>query len=66
MSDRPIQIGDRVITMQMPGIFVVTARRGAFVEIASDDGVVLTVSDASLRRMPPDPAPDDGADASDA
>jgi len=55
MSDGPLQVGDRVITMQMPGIFTVTARVGRGLRITSDDGVVLTVAEASLRRMPIEP-----------
>lgn len=62
MSDEPLQIGDRVITMQMPGIFTITGRTGRAMEIVSDDGVRLTVSEASLRRIYDAPAAPD-ADA---
>lgn len=63
MSERPLEIGDRVITMQMPGIFTVTARKGRALEIVSDDGVRLTVTEASLRRMRAAPADaDSGSD----
>lgn len=59
MSDERIQIGDRVITMQMPGIFTVTSRAGHVIRIISDDSVELTVVDASVRRL-------DGAEAATA
>ena len=58
MSDGPLQVGDRVITMQMPGIFTVTARAGRGLQITSDEGVMLTVAEASLRRMPSEPPPE--------
>lgn len=65
MPEGPLQIGDRVITMQMPGIFTVSGRRARALDIVSDDGVRLTVSEASLRRMDvtPVPAPEAAADA---
>lgn len=59
MSDERVQIGDRVITMQMPGIFTVASRTGHVIRIVSDDGVELTVADASVRRL-------DGAEAATA
>jgi len=55
MAEGPIEIGDRVYTLQMPGVFLVVARRGTFVDIESDSGIHLTVSDASLRRVAPAP-----------
>lgn len=65
MADGPIEIGDRVYTLQMPGVFLVTARRGVFVDIETDDGIRLTVSDASVRRVAPAPIVVDAGDASD-
>jgi len=55
MADRPIEIGDRVYTLQMPGVFLVLERRGMFIDIESDAGIRLTVSDASVRRVAPAP-----------
>jgi hypothetical protein len=63
MADGPLRIGDRVITMQMPGIFTVTGRSGRALDIVSDEGVRLRVMEASLRRM--DAAPADAPDADD-
>jgi len=62
MADGPIEIGDRVYTLQMPGVFLVLARRGSFVDIESDGGIRLTVSDASLRRVAPAPIVVDAGD----
>lgn len=62
MSDGPLQIGDRVITMQMPGIFTVTGRKGRALDIVSDEGVRLTVTEASLRRMDRAPTAPAGPD----
>jgi len=65
MADDRLRIGDRVITMQMPGIFTVTGQSGPALDIVSDEGVHLRVYESSLRRMdaPPVavPMPDDDA-----
>ena len=50
-EDGPIELGDKVITLQMPGIFTVTGRQGPALVIESDDGVRLTVVESGLRRM---------------
>jgi len=63
MAEGPLRIGDRVITMQMPGIFTVTGRSGRALDIVSDEGVRLRVMEASLRRMEAAPvAPPDAED----
>ena len=51
MGDGPIQVGDRVINLQMPGVFVVVARRGRVLEIETADGVAMTVVDSAVRRL---------------
>ncbi len=59
MSDETIRVGDRVVTVQVPGIFRVIARRGRLVEIENDRGVRMTVAAIALRRLngtPPAPA----------
>jgi hypothetical protein len=56
MAQGSIQVGDRVINLQVPGIFVVVARRGRLLEIENDLGVRKTVLDVALRRMN-EPAP---------
>ena len=58
MADEPIKVGDRVINLQMPGVFVVVARRGRVLEIETADGVAMTVLDSAVRRL------EDGGSAS--
>ncbi len=51
MAAGAIQVGDEVVNLQVPGIFRVVARRGAFLDIESAQGVRLTVSEAAVRRL---------------
>lgn len=51
MVDEAIQVGDRVINLQVPGIFTVVERRGRFLEIESDGGLQMTVEDSTVRRL---------------
>ncbi|HWP64687.1 MAG TPA: hypothetical protein VNO26_02090 [Candidatus Limnocylindria bacterium] len=60
MAEERIEVGDRVINLQMPGIFVVVARRGRLLDIRTDDGVTMTVLDSAVRRIEaPSAAPTD-------
>jgi hypothetical protein len=63
MAERPIQIGDRVINLQVPGIFTVMRRRGPYFDIETDDGLRMTLVEAALRRVTESPPP--GAAAAD-
>ena len=57
-DDGAIHVGDRVVQLQVPGIFTVVARRGRFLEIENERGVRLNVLEPSLRRVdgtPPTP-----------
>ena len=60
MAETPIQVGDRVINLQMPGIFVVTARRGRVLDIETDEGIAMTLVDSAVRRLDDTPAPSGG------
>ena len=60
MAETPIQVGDRVINLQMPGIFVVTARRGRLLDIETDEGIAMTLVDSAVRRLDDTPAPSNG------
>ena len=60
MADTPIKVGDRVITLQMPGVFVVVARRGRLLDIQTDEGIAMTVLESAVRRLDDTPAPSDG------
>ncbi len=51
VSDEGIQIGDRVVHLQVPGVFTVVARRGAFFEVESARGLRMTVHQVGLRRL---------------
>jgi hypothetical protein len=58
VKEETIQVGDRVITVAVPGIFTVLARRGALVDIENERGVRKTVAAIALRRVngtPPQP-----------
>ena len=58
MGERAIDVGDRVISLQVPGVFTVLARRGELLEIETDRGLRMTVHEAGLRRLdgtPPTP-----------
>jgi len=57
MVDAPIQLGDRVINLQMPGVFVVVARRGRLLDIQTDEGIAMTVLESAVRRLDVTPAP---------
>jgi hypothetical protein len=56
MADDAIRVGDHVINLQMPGIFVVVARRGRILDIESPEGVRMTLMEAAVRRMDEAPA----------
>ena len=60
VSDQAIQIGDRVVHLQVPGVFTVVARRGAFFEVENGRGLRMTVHQVALRRLDgPPPVPKD-------
>lgn len=57
-EDGAIRAGDRVVHLQVPGVFIALACRGSFVEIESERGLRMTVRDIQLRRLdgpPPEP-----------
>jgi hypothetical protein len=64
MVEPPIQIGDRVINLQVPGIFTVVSRHGPYIDIETDDGLRMTLVDAAVRRVTESPLA--GAAAADA
>jgi hypothetical protein len=55
MAGGAIQVGDRVITLQVPGVFTVTSRQGPMLEIASDKGLQMIVHESSVRRLETSP-----------
>jgi hypothetical protein len=53
-----IGVGDRIVHLQVPGVFVVLKRRGRMLDIESQRGLRMAVSDISVRRLdgaPPEP-----------
>jgi hypothetical protein len=60
MDERAIQVGDRVVHLQVPGVFTVVGRRGTLLVIESPRGLRMTVLDKATRRLDgPPPAPAD-------
>jgi hypothetical protein len=51
MAAGAIQVGDRVVNLQVPGIFYVVARRGEMLEIETEQGLRLVVHEAAVRRL---------------
>ena len=51
MGGAAIQVGDRVVGTQIPGVFTVLDRRGPLVEIESERGLRMTVVVSSLRKL---------------
>ncbi len=55
-----IEIGDRVVHLQVPGVFTVVGRRGPFLHVESPRGLRMTVHESGVRRVEgPPPAPKD-------
>jgi hypothetical protein len=50
-DDGVIRVGDRVVSLSMPGIFRVVARTGQLLAIETDDGIRMTVTDGNVRRV---------------
>ena len=60
MTQRPIGVGDRVVNMQVPCVFVVTGRRGHLLDLENDRGLRVVALESALRRLDgPPPAPKD-------
>jgi len=51
MAEVAIQLGDKVINLQVPGVFTVVGRRGAWLDIESERGLRMTVHETGLRRV---------------
>jgi hypothetical protein len=51
MGGGAIQVGDRVINLQVPGIFDVIDRQGPYVVIQTARGLRMTVLDSQVRRV---------------
>jgi hypothetical protein len=51
MAADAIAVGDEVINLQVPGVFRVVARRGAYLEIETAQGLRMTVSESAVRRL---------------
>lgn len=60
MATGPIELGDRVINLQVPGIFTVIDRQGRLLVIQTVKGLRMTVLDSQLRRVDDAGAPTPG------
>jgi hypothetical protein len=59
MGGGAIQVGDKVINLQVPGVFTVIDRRGPYLVIQTAR-LRMTVLDSQLRRLDAVPTPSDG------
>jgi hypothetical protein len=51
MAGEEIHLGDRVINLQVPGIFTVVDRRGPLLFIQSPRGLQMNVLESQVRRV---------------
>jgi hypothetical protein len=51
MGGDTIEVGDRVVNLQMPGIFRVIARHGRLIDIEGPQGVRMTVRPEAVRKL---------------
>jgi len=56
-EDAAIRVGDRVVHLQVPGIFTVIGRRGAFLDLESARGLRMSMHEVALRRVDGTPPP---------
>lgn len=57
-ADLDFKPGERVVHLQVPGVFTVIARRGQLFDVESARGLRMTVHGIQLRRVdgsPPEP-----------
>jgi hypothetical protein len=50
-NDGTIRTGDRIVHLQVPGVFVVRGRRGVLLDVESDRGLRMTVHEVAVRRL---------------
>jgi hypothetical protein len=63
MAGEGIQLGDRVINLQVPGIFTVVDRQGTLLVIQTARGLQMNVVESQVRRLAPNStAPRDDAE----
>jgi hypothetical protein len=51
MGQNGIELGDRVINLQVPGIFTVIDRVGALLVLQTERGLRMTVAEQQVRRV---------------
>ena len=57
MAADTIEVGDEVVNLQVPGVFRVVARRGAFLDIETAQGLRMTVTESAVRKIDTGGAP---------
>lgn len=60
MDTGPIELGDRVINLQVPGIFTVIDRKGSLLVIQTPRGLRMMVQESQVRRIDENGGPADG------
>ncbi len=65
MASTPIQEGDRVINLQVPGIFTVIDRDGDVLVLSTARGLRMRVLAAQVRRLDDVPIPSSNGSGSD-
>ena len=51
MATGPIQLGDRVLNLQVPGLFTVIDRRGSLLVLETAKGLRMTVLESQVRLL---------------
>ncbi len=51
MAERAIQVGDRVVHLQVPGVFTVMGRQGPLLLVESARGLRMTLLEKAARRL---------------
>jgi len=51
MAAETIEVGDRVVNLQVPGVFTVLARRGTLLVIETAQGLRMTMQEGAVRRL---------------
>jgi hypothetical protein len=51
VAEEPIRVGDRVVHLQVPGVFTVVGRRGPFLDLEGARGLRMSIHEIAARRV---------------